>query len=200
MPVDDEHEVTRLLELMVAGDADASDRLMSLVYTELRALAAAYMRKERDDHTLQPTALVNEAWIRLVSERVGTWKNRAHFYGIAAQAMRRVLLDHARGRRRLKRHGGDRVTLDDDLAAPGSGTLDVLAVDEALQKLETLDPRQARVVEARFFGGLDIEETAEALGVSTATVKRDWAFARAFLQRELDEQGAGKPDSRPDER
>ncbi len=189
--------MTRLLESLAAGDAGASGRLMALAYAELHRLAAAYMRRERDDHTLQPTALVNEAWLKLVSERDGTWKNRAHFFGIAAQAMRRVLLDHARSRGRLKRAGGDRVTLDDGVGALPSDTLDLIAVEDALRKLEALDERQARVVEARFFGGLDVDETAEALGISPATVKRDWAFAKAFLQRELDEGAA--PDAPPPE-
>ena len=184
------HEVTRLLELVGSGDPGAPAQLMTLVHAELRVLAESYMRREREDHTLQPTALVHEAWLRLVNEREGSWKNRAHFFGIAAQAMRRVLVDHARARGRVKRQGGDRVTLADSIMAPGPDQLDLIAVEDALQKLDVLDARQARVVEMRFFAGMDLDETAEALGISVATVKRDWAFARVFLQRELDDGAA----------
>jgi RNA polymerase sigma-70 factor, ECF subfamily len=184
------HDVTELLERLDAGDPTAPERLLSVVYSELRALAASQMRGERPEHTLQPTALVHEAWLRLVPERDGAWKNRSHFFGIAAQAMRRVLLDHARARGRHKRAGGERVEFGDVPATLGPERVDVIAVNDALQQLEALDPRAAKVVEARFFGGLSVEETAEALGVGPATVKRDWAFARAFLQRVL-ETGAG---------
>lgn len=181
------HEVTELLELVGAGDTSAADRLLGIVYEELRRIAISQMRSERPDHTLQATALVHEAWLRLVNERVGAFRNRSHFYGIAAQAMRRVLIDHARTRGRLKRDGGERVDLDNLAAPTDSGSLDVLAVDEALKRLEAIDPRAARVVEARFFADMSVDDIATMLGVGTATVKRDWAFARAWLQRELDE-------------
>ncbi len=144
------------------------------------------MRNERDDHTLQPTALVHEAYMRLMDQRSVSWQNRSHFFGIASQAMRRILVDHARKRRASKRHGGERVTLDESVSAPPVQSLDVIALDSALTRLAELNERQASVVELRFFGGLDIDQTAEALGISPATVKRDWTFARAFLQREME--------------
>jgi RNA polymerase sigma-70 factor, ECF subfamily len=186
MSSSESHEVTDLLALVGAGDPSAADRLLSVVYAELRSLAASHMRRERPDHTLQATALVHEAWMRLVNERTVTWKNRSHFFGIATQAMRRVLLDHARSRGRRKRTAGERVELGDVADPIDHDALDVIAVDEALQRLEALDPRAAKVVELRFFGGLSVEETAEVLEIGTATVKRDWSFARAFLQRALD--------------
>lgn len=184
------HDVTELLDALRAGVPGASERLMAVIYAELRGLAASYMRRERDDHTLQPTALVHEAFLRLVRQRETSWQNRSHFFGVAAQAMRRVLLDHARARGRLKRRDLDPLPLamiDPGGDAPATDVLDLIAVDDALARLEVLDPRAARVVEARFFAGLSVEETAEALGLSTPTVKRDWAFARAFLQRQLDD-------------
>ncbi|HTY40581.1 MAG TPA: sigma-70 family RNA polymerase sigma factor [Thermoanaerobaculia bacterium] len=178
-------EVTALLREWSAGDRGALERLMPLVYGELRKLAASHLRAERGDHTLQPTALVHEAYLRLVGQRSVTWANRAHFYGIAAQMMRRVLVDHARRRQAAKRTPG---TLYVD-AGPDSGGPDrapeLLALDRALTELERLDPRQARVVELRFFAGLSVEETAEVAGVSTATVKREWRTARAFLRHEI---------------
>jgi RNA polymerase sigma factor (TIGR02999 family) len=180
------HEVTRLLHAMQGGSATASDDLIRIVYGELHQLAERYMRRERDDHTLQPTALVNEAYMRMVDQRAVSWQNRSHFFGIAAQAMRRVLVDHARRRRAARREGGQRITLDEGMVLARERSLDLLALDDALARLATLDARQARVVELRFFGGLDIDQTAEALGVSPATVKRDWTFAKAWLQRELD--------------
>ncbi|MBV6521211.1 MAG: hypothetical protein MNPFHGCM_01343 [Gemmatimonadaceae bacterium] len=164
----------------------ASERLFSLVYAELHDLAVHYMRSERSDHTLQPTALVHEAFLRLYGQRDTSWKNRSHFFGIASQAMRRILVDHARRRRANKREGGDRITLDESVAEAPQRSVDMIALDDALVELAALDARQARVVELRYFGGLDIEQTAEALGVSAATVKRDWTFARAFLQRAMD--------------
>ena len=180
------HDVTRLLVDLQRGADGAADQLVPLVYGELHKLAVHYMRAERGDHTLQPTALVHEAYMRLVDQRNASWQNRSHFFGIAAQAMRRILVDHARRKRAGKREGGDRVTLDESVAEAPQRSVDLIAVDDALNKLAALDPRQARVVELRFFGGLDIEQTAESLGISPATVKRDWTFARAFLQREMD--------------
>ncbi|HEY7636381.1 MAG TPA: sigma-70 family RNA polymerase sigma factor [Gemmatimonadales bacterium] len=179
-------DVTRLLLEVSNGRAGAVDQLFPLVYAELRQLAARLLRGERKDHTLQPTALVHEAYLRLVDQRVGTWENRAHFLGVAAQAMRRILLDHARRRRAVKRDGG-RVTLDEELAEVTGPSVDLLEVDAALERLAQLDARQSRVVELRFFGGLNVEETAAVLGVAPVTVKRDWAVARAWLHRALAE-------------
>jgi len=158
---------------------------MPVVYAELKALAAGYLRSERADHTLQTTGLVHEAYLKLVDQKRTTWKNRSHFFGIAAQAMRRILVDHARKRRAAKRDGGHPITLDDDLPGVATATAEVLAVDEALERLAALDPRQARIVELRYFAGASIEQTAEALEISPATVKRDWLSAKAWLQREL---------------
>lgn len=159
---------------------------MPLVYGELRQLAASHLRSERGDHTLQPTALVHEAYLRLVGQRSVSWANRAHFFGIAAQMMRRVLVDHARRRLAAKRSPGAlRIDLGDEAAAAPDRAPELLALDRALTELERLDPRQARVVELRFFAGLSVEETAEVAGVSTATVKREWRTARAFLRHEI---------------
>lgn len=177
-------DVTRLLLDLSNGRREATDELLPLVYAELRDLAARLLRHERPDHTLQPTALVHEAYLRLVDQRVETWENKAHFLGIAAQAMRRILVDHARRRATAKRRGA-RVTLEEDLAPATDPAPDLLEIDAALARLAELDARQARVVELRFFGGLSVEETASVLGTGTATVKRDWAFARAWLHREL---------------
>jgi RNA polymerase sigma-70 factor, ECF subfamily len=178
-------EVTRLLFDLQKGSRTASEQLIPLVYSELHDLAVRYMRSERADHTLQPTALVHEAFLKLVDQRAVSWQNRAHFFGIAAQAMRRILVDHARRKRATKREGGHRVTLDEGLAVAAERSIDLLALDDALEKLRALDERQHRVVELRFFGGLEVEQVAEVLGISTATVKRDWTFAKAWLQREL---------------
>lgn len=187
--INSSHDVTRLLHAVQNGDAAASEQLIGLVYSELHDLAAHYMRNEREGHTLQPTALVSEVYLRLVDQRGSTWQGRSHFYGVAAQAMRRILVDHARKRNAAKREGGHRVTLEDDALSDTGGearSLDVIALDTALTKLATVDERYARVVELRFFAGLEVEQVAEALGISPATVKRDWTFAKAFLQRELD--------------
>ncbi len=185
-------EVTLLLRELGSGRDGAGDLLLPLVYDELKRLARSYMARERDDHTLQPTALVHEAYLRLVDQRNVAWQNRAHFMAIAAQAMRRVLVDHARRSQARKRDGGRKETLVEGVLAPassegrGTGHLDILALDQALVRLAELDPRALRVVELRYFAGLDVEETAEALGLSTATVKRDWRDARAWLRVELD--------------
>ena len=179
-------EVTALLKEWAAGDRGALERLMPVVYGELRRLAASQLRAERRNHTLQPTALVNEAYLRLVGLRSVAWANRAHFFAIAAQMMRRVLVDHARKRAASKRNPG---TVYLDLSTSETGAADrapeLLALDVALTELEKLDPRQAKVVELRFFAGLSVEETAEVSGISTATVKREWKTARAFLRDEL---------------
>jgi RNA polymerase sigma factor (TIGR02999 family) len=175
-------EVTRLLVDWSDGDEAALERLMPLVYDELRRLARHYMRRERPGHTIQPTALVNEAYLRLVEQKNVLWQNRAHFYGIAAHIMRRILVDHARTRLRAKRGGGAlRVSLVEAAARAEERTADVLAIDEALEALAKVDPRKARVIELRYFGGLSVEETAEVLKVSRSTVMHDWNMAKAWL-------------------
>jgi len=178
-------DVTALLQAVGGGDANVANELARLVYDELHRIADRAMRGERPDHTLQPTLLVSDAFLKLVGQRESQWRNRAQFYAVAAQAIRRILVDHARARRRLKRDFGLRVTLDHSIAAVAEGALDVLDIDDALGRLEAVAPRQARIVELRYFGGLEIEATAEALDISPATVKRDWTFARAFMLREL---------------
>jgi RNA polymerase sigma factor (TIGR02999 family) len=177
-------EVTALLQEWSAGDRGALERLMPLVYEELRKLASSHLKSERGNHTLQPTALVHEAYLRLVGQRSVSWASRAHFYGIAAQMMRRVLVDHARKRQAAKRSPGT-LLLDLDGEAAPDRMPELLGLDRALTELERLDPRQARVVELRFFAGLSVEETAEVAGISTATVKREWRTARAFLRHEI---------------
>jgi RNA polymerase sigma factor (TIGR02999 family) len=179
-------DVTELLMAWGDGDQDALSRLTPLVYDELHRLAEGYMRREHAGHTLQTTALVNEAYIKLVDSSRVRWQNRAHFFAVAAQLMRRILVDFARNRRYQKR-GGDwrQVTLGEGLGVATNVDSDLVALDEALQELAKLDPRKARVVELRFFGGLSLEETAEALQISTDTVGRDWRAAKAWLKREL---------------
>lgn len=181
-----ERDVTALLKDWSGGDRQALERLMPLVYDELRKLASSYLRVERPDHTLQPTALVHEAFLRLVDQRSVDWANRAHFFGIAAQMMRRILVDHARKRHAAKRDASqyrvDTLMADEPESDQGP---ELLALDRALGGLEQLDPRQARIVELRFFAGLSVEETAEVVAISTATVKREWRTARAWLKREI---------------
>jgi len=178
--------VTELLKAWGDGDRGALDRLVPLVYAELKRRAGAQLARERGSHTLQPTALVHEAFLRLVDQRSARWQNRAQFFGVAAQLMRRILVDHARARAAAKR-GGDalRISLDDASEAAVSPETDVLLLNRALERLAVLDPRQAQVVELRYFGGLSVEEVAAVLEVSEITVKRDWAMARAWLYREL---------------
>jgi RNA polymerase sigma factor (TIGR02999 family) len=183
-------EVTRLLGQLRAGKKDAAEELTPLIYQELHKLAAACMRRERIGHTLQATALVNEAYMRLLGQDNVEWQNRSHFYGIAAQIMRRVLLDYARKHQAAKRGGPAKVRIDEALLVTEQQLDVVLAVDESLKRLEQIDARQARVVELRFFAGLDVEQTASVIGISTATVKREWQFAKAWLQREMGEQQA----------
>ncbi len=180
-------EVTRLLVEWSDGDAGALDALMPLIYDELRRLARGYLGRERGNHTLQPTALVNEAYLRLVDQRRVRWQNRAHFFGIAAQIMRRLLVDHARSVRSDKRGGGvTKLELDDAMsAAAGPRDVDLEDLDRALTRLAAIDERQSRVVELRYFAGATNEETAEALGIAVATVKRDWTMARAWLRKQL---------------
>lgn len=180
--------VTQLLAQIRAGDPGAVERMAPLVYDQLHAIAAAHFRRERPGHTMQPTALVHDAFLRLVDQSRVQWQDRAHFFAVASQTMRRILVDHARAKAAGKRGAGAvRVTADDALAGPGEAIAleDLLAIDEALEDLARLDAQQARVVELRYFGGLTIEETGEALGVSPATVKRDWSVARAWLHRRL---------------
>ena len=189
-PAPDAPGVTELLLAWGAGDAAALDALIPVVYAELRTQARRAMRRETPGHTLQTTALVHEAFLRLVDQRRIAWRNRAQFFGVAAQLMRRILVDSLRARRATKRGGGaHRLTLGDaDVAVEAPGD-EVLALHEALERLAALDPAQARLVELRYFGGLTIEEAAEVLGVSAATVKREWAVARAWLRRELEDAG-----------
>lgn len=187
---DDHGRLAAITELLIAwsdGRRDALDDLMPVVYEDLRRIAAGYMRRERSGHPLQPTALVSEAYLRLVDQRRVQWRNRAHFFGVAAGMMRRILVDTAR-RRRAERRGGDweRVTLTGfDVAANEPGLVDVLALHEALERLAVFDPQQARIVELRYFAGLTIEEAAEVVGVSEATVAREWTIAKAWLRANL---------------
>ena len=179
------HRVTQLLVAWSQGDHGALEALTPLVYDELRRLAGSYMRRERPGHTLQATALVHEAFVRLIDQRV-EWKSRAHFFGIAAQMMRRILVDHAKAQFAAKRGAGaPRVELDERLAASPEKDVDLLALDAALERLATIDPQRSRIVELRFFGGLSNEEAALVLGVSPATVQRQWSGARAWLYHEL---------------
>jgi RNA polymerase sigma factor (TIGR02999 family) len=185
-------EVSRLLEAASEGRAEALDRLLPLVYDELRRLAASYMRRERPGQTVQATALVHEAYLRLLREKHTRWENRAHFCAIAAGSMRQILVERARARGRLKRAGDrHRISLSDDAipAAAPDRSLDIEALDQALTRLADMDADLARLVEVRFFGGLSIEEAAETMGISEATVKRRWAAARAWLRRELSAGG-----------
>ncbi len=178
--------ITQLLIKWSDGDQEALDRLMPLVYDELHRLARGYLRRERRNHTLQPTALVHEAYLRLIDQQRVSWHNRAHFFGIAAQMMRRILVDHARLHDAAKRgDGGYHLSLDHVDQAVNQQAVDLLALDEALGRLAALSPQQSRIVELRYFGGLTIEETAALLGVSHATVEREWSVARAWLRREL---------------
>jgi len=180
--------VTQLLMKWSEGDETALEQLMPLVYSELRRLASNYLRRERQNHTLQPTALVNEAYLKLVDQRKPRWQNRAQFYGVAAQMMRRILVDHARQNKAVKRGGSDQQKLSITSAGQlgEKPDIDLLALHEALEELKTFDSQQERIVELKFFGGLSIEETAEVLGVGHATVERDWKMARAWLRRKLD--------------
>lgn len=178
-------EVTTLLSQINAGDGDAPEKLLPLVYDDLRKLARAYFANEKTDHTLQATALVHEAYIRLVNWENVDWQNRAHFFAVAAEVMRKILIDHARKKNAQKRSGGQKILLDDAISFAKEKELDLVKLDEALQTLEKLDKRQAKIVELRFFGGLSIEETAYVLKISETTVKREWTFAKAWFQREL---------------
>jgi RNA polymerase sigma-70 factor (ECF subfamily) len=179
-------DVTQLLAGLKLGDQSAKAKLIPLVYSELRRLAASYMRRERADHTLQATALVHEAFLRLAGQESMAFESRTHFFGVAAQVMRHILVDHARANLRSKR-GGKRhkVCLDDRMLLAEDHSAELLAVDQALDRLDKLNARQGRIVEFRFFGGLSVEETAEVMGVSPKTVKREWSLAKAWLYQEL---------------
>ena len=194
MAAPDEHDITRLLAAWSEGDEDALARLAPLVEAELQRLARHYLRGERPDHTLQPTALVNEAYLRLLDWKNVSWQNRAHFMGIAANMMRRILVDHARRHRFLKR-GGEmvKVSLDGRQLGSSERDPDLVALDEALTRLAEIDHRKSRVVELRFFGGLSVEEAAEFLSISPRTVKREWSLAQAWLHCEL--TGGGEHDA-----
>ena len=183
-----EQPITQLLQKLRNGGRETLDELLPIVYDELRRLANSYLNRERDNHTLQPTALVHEAYLRLLGQKEIEWQNRAHFFGISARLMREILIEYARGRNRQKR-GGEfktQIALDEAVSFGRETQLDVVAVDEALSKLEKLDERQARIVEMKFFGGLTIEEIGEVLDISPATVKREWSTAKLLLYKMLD--------------
>lgn len=181
----DNGEITRLLQ---AGDGESLERLLPLVYGELKTLASSLFQNEREDHTLQPTALVHEAYLKLIRETNVSWQNRAHFFGIAANSMRQILVNHAKAHRRQKRGGGRTfITLDDSAGFTEPRNVDILALNEALVMLKELDARQAKIVELRFFGGLTLKETATVMEISTASVSREWEMARAWLYRQLNE-------------
>ena len=180
-------EISQLLKAWGGGDADAAERFVPLIYDELRRQARRYLNRERANHTLQTTALVHEAYLRLMEQRNVNWQNRAHFFALAAQMMRRILVNYAINRKREKRGGAnENIALDETIViAAEKSEVDLMALDEALTRLEKLDPRQARVVELRYFSGLNIEETAEVMDISPATVKREWSMAKAWLKAEL---------------
>lgn len=168
------------------GDEQSLEALIPLVYDELRRQARRYLRRERPDHTLQSTALVHEAYVRLIDQRQANWKNRSQFFGVAAQLMRRILVDHARNRLAAKRGAGaTKLAIAEEVAVLEMRNVDLIGLDACLTRLEQMDPQQSRIVELRFFSGFSIEDTADALGISTATVKRDWALAKAWLYREI---------------
>jgi RNA polymerase sigma factor (TIGR02999 family) len=183
----DKKEITQFLREWSSGDREALDKLMPLVYGELRLQAARFLRRENKDHTLQTTALIHEAYIKLINQKNTDWQNRSHFFAIASQAMRRILVDHARTKHRDKRGGDDiKLPLDEALAVPEKEkSVDLIALDEALTRLQVIDEQQARVVELRYFSGLTLEDTAEVLKISRATAARDWNMAKSWLHREL---------------
>jgi RNA polymerase sigma factor (TIGR02999 family) len=183
---DDAGDITGMLAAASGGDADAAQKLVGLVYDELRRRAEALMRRESPGHTVQATMLVHDAYLKLINQDRASWSDRNHFFAVAAQTMRRLLVDHARGRQRDKRGGGQvKVSLDEGLGLSSGDDADVLAVDEALGRLEALDPQQAKIVELRFFGGLTVEEVAQQLGMSKRAVEAEWTMIAAWLRREL---------------
>jgi RNA polymerase sigma factor (TIGR02999 family) len=183
---DSSEQVTQLLVRWRDGDRKALDSLMPIVYSELRGMAHHYLQRERSDHTLQSTALVHEAYVRLVGQKLPEWQNRAHFFGVAARLMRQILVEYARGHQAAKRGGNAcKVTIEEGSLMAPQADLDVVILDEALQDLAKLDEQQSRIVELRFFGGLSIDDTSEVLGISPATVSREWSTARIWLHREI---------------
>jgi RNA polymerase sigma-70 factor (ECF subfamily) len=187
----DELDVSDTLALLASGQEEAADRLMPLVYDQMRGLARSMLNQESPGNTLQPTALVNETYLRMADQTRVDWRGKTHFFAIGAKMMRRILVDHARGKKRQKRGGGmHRIPLDDDVRVTNRSDEDVLAIEAALIKLAELDARQAQIVELRFFGGLTVEEVAEVLNVSKRTVESDWTMVRAWLRRELTEESA----------
>ena len=183
---DPSKQITELLVRWRGGDQVALDTLLPLVYSELRQIAQHYLQRERSDHTLQSTALVHEAYVRLVGNKVPQWQDRVHFFGVAARVMRQILVEYARGHSAAKRGGGAyKVTLEEGLQASQPIDVDVIMLDDALKRLATLDPQQSHIVELRFFAGLSIEDTSEVLGISPSTVSREWTSARAWLHREI---------------
>jgi RNA polymerase sigma-70 factor, ECF subfamily len=181
--------ITRLLIELTEGRRVAADVLLPLIYDELRSLAANYLRRERPDHTLQPTALVHEAYLRLVDQRDVNWQNRAHFFGVAAQMMRRILIDHARSHSAGKRgHDFQKISLDENIDKAAERSAELMALDDALNALAEVDEQKSRIVEMRYFGGLTFEETAEVLGISAVTVKRHWRMAKAWLYGQMQKQ------------
>jgi len=191
-PVNSANEVTQLLVSWGKGDQQSLESLIPLVYDELRRQARRYLRRERPDHTLQSSALVHEVYVRLIDQRQANWHNRSQFFGVAAQLMRRILVDHARSRGAVKRGAGvTKLAIAEEVAAIEMQNVDLIALDTSLTKLEQIDPQQCRIVELRFFSGLSIEDTADALSISPATVKRDWAMAKAWLYRKI----SGSPAS-----
>lgn len=194
-PAAPEPEVTALLEALRAGDAEAGDRLLPMVYGILHEIAARQLQRERPDHTLQPTILLHDAWLKLTADRGAAWSDRAHFFALATRAMRRMLVDHARARGAGKRRGDLAQDLDENIhAGRGADPVDLIALDEALTALAAVDDRARRVVELRFFGALEWAEIADLVGASERTVKRDWRFARAWLRRQMEGGGAGGDD------
>ncbi len=192
MPESGTHDLTRLLKRVQRGDREAESSLFEAAYRQLRRMAGARLRHERAGHTLQPTALVNEAYLKLISQKGATWQNRAHFFAVASQVMRRIMVDYARNRLAEKRGGGQApLPLDEALVFSKEKSAELVALDEALERLEQKDERAHRVVELRFFGGLSVEETAEVLGIAPRTVKRDWSFGRAWLRGQLAVEAKG---------
>jgi RNA polymerase sigma factor (TIGR02999 family) len=186
MPSPESKQITQLLVLWRQGEHSALDELIPLVYAELHRIAHRYMRRERPDHTLQSSALIHEAYIRLVDQREAPWQSRGQFFALSARLMRRILVDHARSKAYAKRGAhAKQVSLDEGMAVSGKRGADIIAVDDALKDLEALDPRKSRIVEMRFFGGLSLEETAEVLEVSVPTVEREWRAARAWLHKAI---------------
>ena len=184
--MDNSGNITQLLNDYKSGNREAIDEIFPLVYDELRKLASSRLKSERDDHTLQPTALVHEAYLRLIEQKKQTWENRVHFFGLAAEMMRRILVNHALGKNRVKRFGNQtRLALDEAVSFAQEKEIDVVLLDEALNNLAKFDAAQAKIIELKFFGGLTNEEVAEVLGVSDSTVKREWRIAKAWLHQQL---------------